>query len=119
MTREAPTSADIQLHIEEVVLDGFSELDRHGFDAALQSELQRLLSSQEVASALRRGGQKGVARLDLGTLEHAPTASSSQLLGRELARAILRSVTAPAPPSVPAASSRQPGSPPQEKGVQK
>ncbi|MDH5178855.1 MAG: hypothetical protein OEZ39_05715 [Gammaproteobacteria bacterium] len=70
-------SKQINLHINELVLDGFTIKDQHHFGQALQMELQRLLAEQGIPSGLHNSG--AVARLDGGELNHAPGNNSAQL----------------------------------------
>ena len=45
----------VDLHIDELLLDGFAPAERRRVGAALASELERLLTERGVPEALRRG----------------------------------------------------------------
>lgn len=53
------TQNSIQLHIEELVLHGFSRGDRDRIGAAIQQELTRLLTEQGIPPSLAQSGQIG------------------------------------------------------------
>lgn len=47
----------VELHIEELMLEGFAPSDRYLIGEAIQRELTRLLTEQEAAPALRHTSQ--------------------------------------------------------------
>ncbi len=59
----------VELHIEELVLHGFSAADRQRIGAAVERELARLLAERGVPPSLARSGDLG--RLDTGSLNIA------------------------------------------------
>lgn len=61
------TPANINLHIEELVLHGFAPGDRYHIGEAVQQELTRLFAEQGVPPSLAQGGEVG--RLDGGRFE--------------------------------------------------
>jgi hypothetical protein len=75
--------ADIQLHIEELMLHGFAPGDRHRIANALQHELARLFAEQGTAVTL--AGE--VARLDAGAFQMAENASA-RAIGSQIALAV-------------------------------
>lgn len=75
----------IELHIEELVLHGFSPGDRQRIEAAVQKELARRLAEQGVPPSLARGGE--MARLDGGSFEVAPS-SGTEAIGAQVALAL-------------------------------
>jgi hypothetical protein len=77
--------SEIELHIEELVLDGFEPADRHAVADALQSELARLLATHGLphAHAARLEG----AQIDAGSVRLKPN-STARATGAEVARAI-------------------------------
>lgn len=77
--------ADIELHIEELVLEGFAPGDRHLIGAAVQRELTRLLAEQGARQPLHNGGE--IARVDVDRFEQRRGASSDTV-GAETARAV-------------------------------
>jgi hypothetical protein len=75
----------IDLHIEELVLDGFPPGDRHRIGAALVRELTRLLTERGVDSI----GQGEAARLDGGTFEMQP-GGRPERTGVQIAQSVFR-----------------------------
>jgi hypothetical protein len=82
----------IDLHIEELVLDGFAARDRHRIAAAMESELTRLLSAVGKQNSLaipveiaKLNG--GAIRMNAGTKPHEA--------GTQIARAVFRSLNNP------------------------
>lgn len=100
---------DIELHIEELVLEGFSPAERHRVADALESELRRRLAGAEFAAA-SPGAGASIAALDAGTLA-LPRGASAGRIGAQTARAVfraLRAATSPASASAaPAASAAE------------
>ena len=76
---------NVELHIEALVLHGFSPGDRHRIGAALSSELARLLAEQGPPSALARGFD--APRLDGGSFQMAPDAKP-RAVGGQVAQAV-------------------------------
>ena len=77
----------IDLHIEELVLEGFRPSDRHRIGAAVESELARLLAERGLPPALAQGAD--LPRLDGGSFEARPGARP-EALGRQVANAAYR-----------------------------
>lgn len=77
----------LDLHIEELVLHGFAPQDRHAIADAVQLELSRMLS----ATARQDGAREFPARLDGGTFQ-VKAGARPQTTGREIARAVFRSL---------------------------
>ncbi len=78
-------SATIELHIDELTLHGFPQLDRDQLDAAVRMELTRLLTERGVPAQLRQAVE--VVALPANALTVASTASASTL-GVRIAQAI-------------------------------
>jgi len=101
-----PVAPTFELHIDEVMLRGFSPGDRRRIGDALERELHRLLA--EGALPDRLSGDVHVAELDGGRLDLSPGARGEEV-GAMIARAVyggLRSAMAsPAGPSPSAAGS--------------
>ncbi len=57
----------VDLHIEELVLHGFSPGDRFRIGEAVELELTRLITEQGIPSSLSRDGE--VARTDVALLQ--------------------------------------------------
>ena len=76
---------NVDLHIEELVLHGFSPGDRHAIAEGLQGELTRLLTDQ----GLPRGLAAGASR---ETLDAAPfavtTGSRPEVIGAQVAHSV-------------------------------
>ena len=77
----------IQLHIEELVLHGFSPHDRHHLAEAVETELHRLLAEQGLALGQRE--DLTMERLDAGDFTGAPGASAGSL-GAQVAQSVYR-----------------------------
>ncbi len=86
MMRPNMTRPQIELHIEELVLDGFAPVDRERIGAAVVSELTRLFDEQDGASVLRdRTSDAG--RVDAGAFELTPDTSAHEV-GAQIARRV-------------------------------
>ena len=77
----------IDLHIEELVLDGFPPGDRHRIGAALERELARLLGERGVPATWTGGGE--AARLDGGKFEMRP-GTRPERMGAQIAQSVFR-----------------------------
>lgn len=78
---------DIELHIEELVLHGFSPADRYRVAEAIERELTRFFSEQDIPPALFAGG--ALAHLDAGAFQMQPGARPVAI-GAQVARALYR-----------------------------
>ncbi len=79
----------IELHIDELVLHGFSPADRLRIGAALEGELARLLAESGIPPELAR--VSGIERVDGGQLELSAGASARDL-GAGIAHAVYGSL---------------------------
>ena len=77
--------ADIELHIEELVLHGFASGDRYDIADAVHRELGRLFAGNQSAPALRQSAD--IARVDAGAFEVAP-GSKGEAVGAQVAQAL-------------------------------
>ncbi len=102
----------IEISIDELVLHGFSEIDRGRLDAALRGELGRLLQNPELPDTLRN--LSSVAQLNLPAL-NMQDATSPEQIGVQVARSLVRSWQ-PAPPPAPSTPRRPAAGPTLEKG---
>ena len=84
------SGANIDLHIEELVLHGFSTGDRYRIADALQVELTRLISEQGLASPLMNGGE--IQRIDAGAFEMQP-GSRGNVVGGQIAQTVHQGLT--------------------------
>ena len=64
---------NIELHIEELVLDGFPSQDKDHIASVVQQELHRLLSQGQLPQELMRNNS--IAQLDGGTIHIEPHAT--------------------------------------------
>ena len=77
----------IEVHVEELVLEGFSAADRLRVGASLERELGRLVRERGLPAALTGGEDRPV--VDAGTFTHAPGATPAAA-GAGVARAVYR-----------------------------
>lgn len=75
----------IDLHIEELILEGFPPADRHRIGAALEKELARLLTERGLDSL----GQGEALRLDGGRIEARP-GDRPERVGVQIAQSVFR-----------------------------
>jgi hypothetical protein len=80
----------IELHIGELILRDVPYALRHHVSAALERELIRLLSEQELPPALAQGGH--IPQIDIGTMQLAPD-TKPDAIGAHIAQNIYRSLT--------------------------
>ena len=76
---------NVELHIEELVLHGFSPGDRYRIGEAVGQELSRLLADRGVPQSLLQGGE--IASVDGGAFEVAP-GSRAEAVGAQVAKAV-------------------------------
>lgn len=76
---------NVELHIEELVLHGFAPADRYRIGAAVERELQRLLTEQGAPHLLN--GNIELVQIDAGAFEVKPNAKS-ETIGVQVAQAI-------------------------------
>lgn len=79
------TRPSIELHIEELVLEGFAPSERYSVADAVERELTHLLAAGGVAHTLAAGESR--ASVDAGTARLAP-GGGGRAAGSEIARAI-------------------------------
>ncbi len=75
----------IELHIEELVLEGFPPGDRHRIGVAVEAELTRLLEERGVPETLNSSGL--IEGINGGSFEVAP-GSRAERIGSQVARAV-------------------------------
>lgn len=75
----------INLHIDQLILHGFDDLDRRQFAAALEQELSRLLAEQHGAQIWT--GPAYTARVDGGSIDMVPN-MGAEALGAQVAQSI-------------------------------
>jgi hypothetical protein len=79
------TQNSIKLHIEELVLHGFTGNDRDRIAAAIQQEFTRLFTEQGIPPSLAQGGQIG--QLNGGKFEMT-TGMKPEVAGIQIAQSI-------------------------------
>ncbi len=75
----------LELHIEELVLEGFSQGDKHRIGEALQMELTRLLEERGVPGSL--SSSQVIEALKGGSFQVA-SGSGAEKIGAQAARAV-------------------------------
>jgi hypothetical protein len=78
-------AAGVELHIEELVLEGFAASDRHRIGDMIERELSRLLSEQGIPASLASGQAR--AHLDAGACQVA-AGSTAEHVGAQVAQAV-------------------------------
>jgi hypothetical protein len=80
-----PKPYNIDLHIEELILHGFSPNNRYAIAEAVQGELTRLFAERGVHASLQRGFE--VERLDGGAF-NVTQGSKAKGIGVQVGRAV-------------------------------
>jgi hypothetical protein len=75
----------VELHIEELVLDGFSPGDHYGINEAVESELSRMFAEQGIPQLMEQSGE--IERLQAGMSE-LEKGSRDDAIGVQVARAV-------------------------------
>lgn len=76
---------NIELHIEELVLEGFEDSSRHVIGEAVERELSRLFAEHGIPPSLENGGR--IDNLDGGAFEVMPD-SRTEVIGAKVAHAV-------------------------------
>jgi hypothetical protein len=82
--------ANVELHIEELVLHGFAPGDRYLIGEAVERELQRLFAEQGAPPSLTHGAEIG--RLDGGSFG-VGAGSRGDVIGAHVAQAVYEGLT--------------------------
>lgn len=77
--------ANVELHIEELVLHGFSPADRYRIGEMVERELTRLFAEEGIPAALASGLE--TERLDAGAFQVAAN-SRAETIGAQVAEAV-------------------------------
>jgi hypothetical protein len=77
--------ANVELHVEELVLHGFAPGDRYHIGEAVERELQRLFAEQGAPPSLMRGVE--IERLDGGSFG-MEAGSRASAVGAQVAQAV-------------------------------
>lgn len=78
---------NIEVHIEELVIHGFSPGDRHGIAGAVERELAKLIEERGTPADLVNSGE--IERLDGGSFQ-VVQGSKPEGTGAQIARAVYR-----------------------------
>ena len=89
-TTDHDVRPSVELHIGELVLDGFPAIDRAHLGALVQRELTRLFAEGGVPPALTQGRE--IPRIDGGSLP-LTSGLSTQAIGTEIAAAVYRGLS--------------------------
>ena len=77
----------VNLHIEKLVLHGFSPGDRYRIGEAVELELTRLITEQGIPSSLSQAGE--LARMNGGTFKVSPN-SRAEVIGAQVAQSVYK-----------------------------
>jgi hypothetical protein len=83
----------VDLHIDELVLQGFATEDRLSIGDAVQRELSRLIAESGLAEL--QGRPVEMEQIDAGRFQAAPGARA-QSIGTQVAGAVYRGISSPA-----------------------
>jgi len=78
--------ADVELHVEELVLHGFARRDRQAIGDALRGELARLIAERGLPAGL--SAANGAASLQGGAFRVSPGGQRPAEVGAAVARAV-------------------------------
>jgi hypothetical protein len=76
---------DVEVHIEELVLQGFAPGERYRIAEAIQHELQRLFTDESLPSCLTES--RDISRFDGGSF-HVTSGAGLETIGSQLGQAI-------------------------------
>ena len=82
---------NIELHIEKLMLHGFSPSVRHRIGEAVEVELTRLFTEQGISPSISKGGE--FTRLDGGTFNLAQS-SKAEAIGSQVAQSVYKNMSA-------------------------
>ena len=86
MTDSTSSKRNIDLHIEELVLDGFPAQDASRIASVVQGELERVLSQGNIPENITNGN---ITQIDGGTVRIRPGASP-EMTGKQVAQNLYR-----------------------------
>ena len=78
---------NIELHIDKLVLQGFSPSDRHRIGRTVELELTRLFTEQGIS--MTKGGE--LSRMDGGQFNVAPY-SKAEVIGSQVAQSVYKNM---------------------------
>lgn len=76
---------ELELHIGEIIIDGFTDLDSNAIQSVIQDELTCLFSKHNIPDSLARGN--GIPMLDGGTTEISRQ-TEAHTIGAQIAQAV-------------------------------
>ena len=83
--RSQRSAHSVELHIEELVLDGFAPGERYAIGDAVEREVARLLREQGIPISLR---SENATDKIIGPSFNAPRNASALTTGRQIAQAV-------------------------------
>jgi hypothetical protein len=87
------SAADVELHIEELVLTGFAQSDRHRIGDAVERELARLLKQKAIPGT----NSAAIDLVNAGRFQVAHGAKAQEI-GRQIAQTVYGNITPAMPP---------------------
>jgi hypothetical protein len=106
LRKRGSQTRDIELHIEELVLQGFAPGDRLAIRDAVERELGRLIGQNAMPGLdVSRRQSVAIERLDAGTF-HVQANARPQAIGGQVAKAVFEGLNAK-PAGQPAKGTRQ------------
>ena len=88
-TNGSTRRANVELHIDELVLHGFAARDRHRIAAALERELTRLIAQGDIE---HQASPIQLDRVDAGSFQLEPAARPSYI-GQTVAQRVYRQLS--------------------------
>jgi hypothetical protein len=91
---------NVELHIRELVLHGFDQVDGHRVAAALKSQLLQLLAAQGFPGSLSGQGTGTVDYLDAGDFPlqpQSPAPAGDESMGTRIAHSVYSSLSGTTP----------------------
>ena len=83
------TNNNIELHIDKLVLQGFSTSDRNRIGEVVELELTRLLTEQGISHSMSKGRE--LSRMDGGQFNLTPN-SKAEVIGSKVAQSVYKSM---------------------------
>ena len=84
------TNNNVELHIDKLVLQGFSPSDRNRIGEVVELELTRLLTEQGISHSMSKGRE--LSRMDGGQFNVAPD-SKANTIGSQVAQSVYKKMS--------------------------
>jgi hypothetical protein len=84
MKQKPGAAQNLELHIDELVLHGFSPRERYAIGEAVQRELTQLFAEHGIHPSLRQGH---IARLDGGSIQ-VKQGTKADAIGKQVAQTV-------------------------------